>query len=179
MSFTKNIFLVNLKDYPNIGIDLQISKLLFYIFVGLIVIAIVVNLRRATINLLIIKLLQEEILSKENAKTLTELDINNLGTRLLLSCNCCLSKIVLIADNDYTEKESNKKSQIFKRKKINFDEVRFYLNNESLGDAQKIVDVPTPSVINTLLFCILLFGIYICIVLIIPELLTFINNIIN
>jgi len=51
--FYEEYFSVNLKDYPNIGIDLEISKLLFYFCIGVMIAAIVLNYKRAcTVSLI-------------------------------------------------------------------------------------------------------------------------------
>ncbi len=177
--FYNNYFLVNLNDYDNIGIDLEISKILFYFLVSLIILAITISYRRAAMISIIKRLLQQESFDEGSAKTLAELDIDNFGTRLALSLKGCLSRIVMrVGEKKYTRDEIRalKKSDSFKKEKINYNEAKLYLNPDSLSKAQKIVDIPTPSIINTLLFCVFLIAIYIYIVLIIPELLTFINN---
>ena len=172
-------FSVNLKDYPNIGIDRQITKLLFYIFVGLIILAILINMRRAAKILLVKKLLVNEIFCENNAQTLTDLGVNNFATRFILTHGSSLMGIISIAGKEnYTREEYKelKKQGKLKREKLNFNKARFYLNQNSLDKAQKIVDIPIPSVIHTLLFCALLMGVYTYLMLIIPELLMFINN---
>lgn len=180
--FYNKYFLVNLNDYSNIKIDLEISKILFFLLVGIIIATVIVNYRRASMILIIKKLLRHEIFSEDSAKNLSELGIDNIGVRLALSSGGRLSGIVLRAgEKKYTYEEYSQliKSKKFKEEKIDFSDARFYINKENLEDAQKIVDVPMPSIINTLLFCILLIAVYIFIILLIPELLTLINNIIS
>ncbi len=172
---------INLNDYSNIGIDLEISKILFCFLVGLIIVTVIINYRRASMILIIKKLLRHEVLSEDKAKTLSELDADNFGTRLSLRSDKRLLQVVKRAgEKQYTYEEYSAliKSKDFKEEKINFDEAKFYLNESTLDDAKKIVDVPAPSVVNTILFCVLLVAIYICIILIIPELLNLINNLI-
>ena len=172
---------INLNDYSNIGIDLEISKILFCFLVGLIIATVIINYRRACMILIIKKLLRHEIVSEENAKTLSELDINSFGARLSLSSDKRLMSMVKRAgEKQYTYEEYSEliKSKNFKEEKIDFDEAKFYLNEDALDDAKKIVDVPAPSIINTILFYVLLVAIYICIILLIPEVLNLINNII-
>ena len=172
---------INLNDYSNIGIDLEISKILFCFLVGLIIVTVIINYRRASMILIIKKLLRHEVLSEDKAKTLSELDADNFGTRLSLRSDKRLLQVVKRAgEKQYTYEEYSAliKSKDFKEEKINFDEAKFYLNESTLDDAKKIVDAPAPSVVNTILFCVLLVAIYICIILIIPELLNLINNLI-
>lgn len=76
---------INLNDYSNIGIDLEISKILFCFLVGLIIATVIVNYRRASMILIIKKLLRHEVFSEDSAKSLSELDANSLGVRLSLT----------------------------------------------------------------------------------------------
>lgn len=178
--FYEKYFLVNLNDYFNLGFDLEISKILFCLLVGLIAATILIGYKRAAMITIIKKLMRHEIYSEEEAKTLGEMDINTLGTRLALNGSGRLSKIVLRAgEKQYTYEEYSAliKTKGFKEEKSNFDEARFYLSKENFTDAQKVLDIPSPSLINTILFCILLIAIYICIILIIPGLLSFISSI--
>ena len=180
--FYQKYFLVNLNDYSNIGVDLEISKVLFYFLIGIIVATAIINYRRSAMITMIKKLLRHEIYSEDDAKTLTELNINNFGTRLALNGKGRLSGIVKRAgEKEYTYEEYSAliKSKNFKEEKINFEEAKFYLNKEKEEDAQRVLNVPAPTVINTLLFCILLIAVYICIIMIIPDILTLINNFIK
>ena len=173
---------INLKDYSNIGIDLEISKILFCFLVGLIIATVIVNYRRASMILIIKKLLRHEVFSEDSAKSLSELDANSLGVRLsLTSDKRTMSMVKRAGEKQYTYEEYSAliKSKDFKEEKIDFEEAKFYLDKTSLEDAKKVVDVPAPSVINTLLFCILLIAVYICLILLIPEILNLINNLIS
>ena len=177
--FYEKYFLVNLNDYPNIGIDLEISKVLFCLLVGLIVATVVIGYRRYAVITIIKKLMRHEIYSEENAKTLVELSINSFGTRMALKGKGRLSGIVKrVGEKEYTYEEYSAliKTKGFKEEDIDFNEAKFYLKKENLNEAQKVLNVPTPSVINTLLFSVLLIAVYICIILIIPELLTLISG---
>ena len=179
--FYEKYFLVNLNDYPNIGIDLEISKILFCLLVGLIIATVIIGYRRFAMITIIKKLMRHEIYSESDAKTLTELNIDSFGTRLSLKGKGRLSGIVKRAgEKEYTYEEYSAliKSKDFKEEKIDFSEAKFYLNKDNLIEAQKVLDVPTPSIINTSLFCVFLIAVYICIILIIPEILSLINNLI-
>ncbi len=172
---------INLNDYSNIGIDLEISKILFCFLVGLIIATVIVNYRRASMILIIKKLLRHEVFSEDSAKSLPELDANSLGVRLsLTSDKRTMSMVKRAGEKQYTYEEYSAliKSKDFKEEKIDFEEAKFYLDETSLEDAKKVVDVPAPSVINTLLFCVLLIAVYICLILLIPEILNLINNLI-
>jgi len=180
--FYDKYFSVNLKDYHNIGIDLQISKLLFCVFIGLIIVAIAINLRKSAVISLVKKLMLTEIFCESDAQTLTELGVNNFSTRIILNFSNHLIGIVMMAGvKNYTLDEYKllKKSGELKREKIDFKEARFYLNRDALDKAQKIVDIPEPSILHTVFFCILLLAIYVYITFMIPELLTFINNVMS
>lgn len=60
MNFYEKYFLLNLKDYPGIGIDLEINKLLLFLVIGTIIALIFVGFRRAGVALVIKSILRRE-----------------------------------------------------------------------------------------------------------------------
>ena len=93
-------FLVNLNDFPNIGIDLEINKVLFCFLIGVIVTTVVFNYRTSINSAIIKKLIRYESNSKESAKTLDDLGLDKYSVRNTLSSSGGrLAKIVLRTDN--------------------------------------------------------------------------------
>ena len=184
--FYKNYISLNLKDYSGIGIDLEITKLLFAFFIGMIAATIVINYNRASTSLVIKKLLRHEALTEESAKTLSELSANLFGVKMLLKSNGRIKRIIKrVGQQEYTYEEymSRKKkkdkgvdSNCFKEEKIDFISARFYISEDRITEANGIVDRSETSVINTVLFCILITAVFICLVFLMPEILNLINN---
>ena len=71
---------LNLKDYPNIGIDLEINKLLFFVFLALIAASVFASYIQASIALMVKKLLRTSSFSEESSKTLADLGLDKHKT---------------------------------------------------------------------------------------------------
>ena len=105
--------------------------------------------------------------------------IDGWRTRLLLSSSDRLKKLVgRVGEREYTYEEFVRlnKEKKYKEEKIDFATARFYLREEGIGRSRHIVEVGHTSMLNTVLFSILIFAIYVCILLLMPEILTVINN---
>ncbi len=89
---------LNLKDYSNIGFDLEINKLLFFITLGLIAACIIINYSESNVALMLKKLLRTESIGESNAKTLSDLGLErNYAVKFALSrSGGIINKIVRI-----------------------------------------------------------------------------------
>lgn len=162
--------LVNLKDYHNIGIDLQISKIIIVIIIGLILLALIMNYKRACLNSIIKKLILNQCFDEESAKTLSELNISSFGTRFCLSHLPTLKRII----NMVGQGEDSDRG-----KKADYKTVRIYIEKDRVEEAAALADKKYTSILNTILFCILILLIGVIIILIMPELLSGINYILE
>lgn len=172
-------FLVNLNDYSNIEIDFEINKILFFFFVGIIFATIIVNLSREVNTAIIKALMRHEVYTEEDAKTLSDLKLNKFTARMALSSSSRLSKLVKrVGAKEYTYEEYSAliKEKGFKEEKIDFENAKFYLSEEGIDDAKRIAEANVTSPLNTILFCLLLLAVYVCLMFTIPEILTFINK---
>ncbi len=185
MDFTKyyeKYFLINLKDYPNIGVDLEITKILFFFFVGLIVATVAINYLRSTMYTVVKALMRREASSEAAAFTLGELGLDSTRVRRALRGGTQLSRIVgRVGESKYTYEEykSLAKKKGFSDEIINFDEARFYIRPEQKLRAEKIYMSGASSVLHTVLFSVLLVAIFICLMLLLPEILSFVNKLLG
>ena len=67
---------LNLNEYPNIGINLEINKLLFFVFAALIAAAVFTSYLQSSLALLVKKLLRSSSLGEENSKALSDLGLD-------------------------------------------------------------------------------------------------------
>ena len=177
--FLRQYFSINLNDYTNIGIDFEIVKILFCFTVALIVTTVVVNIVKLQINTLIKKLIRYEATDEENAKSLEKIGMKPICARIAFLAKSRISKIVFYkGQKEYSYEEYTEllKSKDFKEEKIDFENSEFYIKSEKLDDAKRIIDVPATSVLSLVLLCVLIIAIFACIMLIMPGLLSFINN---
>ena len=179
--FYKKFFLLNLKEYSNINIDFPITALLFAVSIAFIAVIIIVNFRRNRTELLVRQLKRHKAISEETALTLSEIKLDNFIFRKLLSAEGQLTKLVGRAgEKKYTYEEYIALTKgKDKSETINFEKARFYLRAESNERITHILEGGSPTVLNTVLLCILVLAAFVCISFIMPGILNIINNLLE
>lgn len=202
-TFYNDYICLNIKDYFENGSDLQINKLLLFVFLGLCVACFIINHTNSYISLLIRKLTRSEAFSEENSKTLSELNIGDSKPikRLLSKNSNVIKKTIVFVNvkglNNITyekyvdlqkekklakklpKKESIKKlTEIndFLNQKINFYEAKFYISPDMKDYAENFSKSKGGSLPKTIMYCILILLFYFILVLIMPSLLSFIKS---
>ena len=110
-------FSVNLKDYSNINIDLEINQVLFFLALGLCAACIFINYYQGNISLLFKKLIRLEAFSEEKSNTLKDLGLkDHKPTKILLIKNSGSIKRVInvvgrkrLTYEEFIESEKEKK----------------------------------------------------------------------
>lgn len=183
IDFYEKYFLVNLKDYPNIGIDFEITKIIFYFTLGIIIASIAINYIRSQMYTVVKSLMRREAFSTETALTLDELGINTAGVRRTLKSGSQLMKAVTrigkTKSYSFEEYLELMKKKNFKDEEINFAEDKFYIHPSNMPSAEKIYMSGTASALHTALFSVLLLAIFVCLMFLMPEILTLINNLLG
>lgn len=178
-TFYKKYFLINLQDYPNIGLDFPITIFLACFFFALIVTTLIVNYRRHKMEELIKALTRHGATDETEAKTLGELKLDNKVFRHLLSREGQITKLVGRVGEvkptyeEYIEKTKRKE---YKDEKIDFSSARFFIRDEGRDRAKRIVEYGNISPLSTALFCLLLVAVFICLSLLMPGILSAING---
>ena len=197
-------FSLNLNDYPNIGVDLEINKLLFFVFIGICVACFIINYNQSNIALLLKRLMRAEAFSEENSKTLGELGLaDNKSVKNLISKDSgIIKKVVSVVGKrkmtyeEYIESENQRKAA--KRMKNapsaensssdissegssfdNMDSVKLYIAPDMKDYAEHTFENNNGSIIKTALYCILIFAFYLALVFIMPSLLDAVNSILS
>ena len=176
-----DFFLINLNEFSNIGLDLEINKILFYFLIGIIVTTIIYNYRTAGNVTLIKRLVRNESFSEDNAKTLDELKINTLNTRLAANSVRLKRIIKRVGQKEMTYEEYTAaiKQKGYKEEKIDFSSAKFYIHENAIDEAKKLTETNGPTVINTALYCVLMLAVYVFVMFLMPSILTLINNILG
>ena len=176
-----DLFLINLNEYKNIGIDLYINVVLLCLFLLLCASFFVINHHRATTQLIVKQLIRHGATDAASAKTLEELGIDgSKSVKWMLKSAGQITKLVArVGEKTYTYEEykalMNSKGGVPKEK-IDLEEARFYVREESRERISFIIDTYGSSIIRTSLYCIFILAIYVCIALCMPEILTFIDG---
>lgn len=171
-------FLINLNDYPNIGINLEINKLVIALTLGLVVASLLINYHRSYTYLAAKRLLRYGATDEKSAKTLKELGINIPSVRFALSRSGQLTKMIRrVGEPHYSYEEYIKAAKSRKKEeKIDFDKALFYLDESHTDRARHISEGGTPSLLRSILFAFLILAIGGCLFLLMPEILTWINS---
>ena len=176
----KGLFSLNLKNYPNLGIDFEINKFLLIMALALCCCFFFINWRRGCMYLAVKQLTRHECVDQNSAKTLVELGlISNLGIKLDLSREGALTKIVRrVGEVKYTYEQYQEmlKDKRFKNTKFNFEEERFYLDPEEKDRAKNVFDNYAPSLLKTALLCLLILVLFYILMICMPEILSVIND---
>lgn len=196
MNFYEKYFLINLKDYSNIGLDLEINKILFCILVGAVLAIAIIGYRKAGVCQIVKALLRHEAKDESSAKTLDELKINTPSVRMALSATeGRLAKIISrVGAPRYTYEEYIAAMKKPKNKaldgektitalqstpvldKIDFTAARFYIPEDKTEEAKSIYDRSDSPILHTVLTCVLLVSLYICILFAMPGILEVVNT---
>ncbi len=201
VSFYEDYISLNMKDYPNLGFDFEIVKVLLIAAVVLCVVFCVMDFHKKNAYLIIKQLMRHEAKNPESAKTLSELSLseNRAVRRSLASSSQIRSVVGRVGEKELTYEEyiaNEKRKKELKRAKRALkktgaenisvpveektpmlDELRFYIKEERADYASKIYNGADISVLRTVLRCVLVVAVAVCFVFLMPELLSFINNI--
>ena len=179
LSDVKEYLSVNLNDYENIGTNFEINKFILICAIALCVVAFYVNYRRALMVNIVKQLLRKNAINEENAKTLEELNLDSSrGIKKAIFASSQLRRLICIVGENRPTYDEYVAAQKEKKKIDSPDPstVRIYIKAESLDRAKHIYNTYNVSILNTLLACVLIITFGVCLVLVIPELLTLIND---
>jgi small-conductance mechanosensitive channel len=176
--FFKNYFFINLKDYSSFGFDFPITVVLFCFLIALIFTTVVVNYKRRKIEEMISALTRHKAFDEESAKTLSELHLDIRSYCRILSSEGQLTKMVARVGEkkmSYEEFVALSKTKGYKEEKPELDTARFYIKEEGRDRANRVLEVGVASTLNTVLFCLLLVAVFICLALLMPGILSALN----
>ncbi len=191
--FYKNYICLNLSSYENIGVDLEIVKIILAVAFAALVCGIALDYNNKSTYLLVKQLLRHDAVSEDKAKTLGEL---GLGDKSAVKCalrgSGKIKSIVArcgeqeLTYEEYMKreaeyKEAKKKNRRLKREDffadaVNFEEAKFYIREESKPYAMKVFNGADVSIIRTILRSVLIVIVSIIIVILMPDVLSLINN---
>lgn len=179
----KECFSINLNEYNNIGIDLEINKLIMALSAALMIGIVFLNLYRGNIKLVVAQLTRHGAQSEESAKTLEELKLDkNRVVKRLLSGDNLLTKIVATAGEKrytYEEYKTLSKEEKLKIEKKDVFESSFYIREEKSDLARNVVERYGTSIQRTVISCVFVALITMCIIACMPGLLNTINNLLE
>ncbi|MBR2930008.1 MAG: hypothetical protein IKC32_02145 [Clostridia bacterium] len=174
-------FLLNLNEFPNINIDFEINVLLFFIAVAICICSVIVTLYRSALQRLIKQLKRLGASDEESARTLGEMGLTkSLFVKMALSREGRLTRIVgRVGETIYTYEEMlelTSRKGGYRHEKVDFDTARFYIRADRADDAKNIIENYGTSMLRTGLYCVMVIAIYVCLALIMPEILSLLDG---
>ena len=180
MSF-KDLIMLNARDYLDVSSDVYINIIMLVLTGALCVASFVINYHKTyTVNI-IKQLLRREATSEENAKTLRELRLDtSRGLKYSLARSNRLTSIISMVGRikpTYEEYMALSKEKKRTDEKIDFETARFFIPKENVGKATMIKDKENPTVQRTVLVCVLIIALSVCLMLLMPGILTLLSNV--
>ncbi len=200
--FYENYISINLNDYPNIGVNLEIVKILLISAVALCFVLCFMDYHKKNMYILVKQLMRHEARDEESAKTIEELGLgNNKAIKRALANSGQMKSLVaevgevkmsyeeyIAAEKQTKEERKAKRAEAkalrrdgIKEEKTVLEEKtetsRFYIKPEGAARASKIYNSAEISPLRTALLCVLTVAVTVCIVLVMPELLSWVNSI--
>ena len=179
----KEWFSVNLNDYDNIGVNLEINKVIFGAVIALIIGVIFLDLYRANIKLMVTQLTRHNAKNEDDAKTLFSIGLNNNKIiRWLLTKENFLTKIVGRKGEkkfEYEEYKTLSNKERIEAEKFDIETAEFYIREDKSDLAAGVMEKYGASVQSTVMTCVLIAIVSICIIACMPETLEMINNLLR
>ena len=179
----RRCFSINLNEYENIGINLEINKVLLLAFVIFGALGAILMISRKNMRDLVLQLMRREVYSAEEALTLEELGFkdNRIVMYLILHSEI-MRKIVLRADRvEYSYEEYKKLTKEQRRdvEHVDFLTARFYINESEMDRARHIKEKYVVDNSRMIIGGVFLVVLYILVAAVMPEILTLINGILK
>ena len=179
----KECFSINLNDYDNIGINLEINKVILGAFIALIVGVVFLNLYRGSIKLVLMQLTRHGAKNEEDAKTLSEIGLNNNKVvRWMLKRENLLTKIVGRKGEkkyEYEEYKALSNKERVEIEKFDIDTAEFYIKEEQSTLAAGAMERYGTSVQRTVMTCVFIALVSICVIACMPEILDVVNDLLR
>ena len=179
----KNCFTTNLNEYDNININLEINKVLVLAFAVLMIGIIFFNSYRRNMRLMVTQLIRHGAKSEENAKTLGELGLNDarIIKRLLLGDNMLTKIVARVGEKryEYEEYKALTKEEKDRISTVDFATAKFYIREDKLFSAEEVSSRYNTSVTNTVISCVFLVIVCVCLIACMPGILNIINNMLS
>ena len=179
----KELLSLNLKDYENIGVDFEINKFLLFLAIGLCAASFVINYRRSLIIDTVKQLFRHNATGEENAKTLTELGLmSSSGIRKAVVSDSQLRKMIRVVGEvnpTYDEYLASTKRGGKKLPETDITTARIYIPDESLERAKFVYNTYSTSLLKTILLCVFIIAVTVCLILVSPSVITTVDSILS
>lgn len=179
----KKCFEINLNDYENININLEINKVILGAFFALIIGVVILSIYRGSIRTVIVQLTRHGAKNEETAKKLSELGLDKSHSVKSLLCrdNILTRVVARVGEKKYNYEEymALDKAERKKSEEVDFSSAAFYINEDQTQRAANISEKYVTSVMRTVAFCSFVAIICVCLIATMPEILNVIDNLLE
>ena len=181
--FFYDCFHINLKDYENIGFDLEICKVILVGFIALSVGIVILNVYRKNIRFMVMQLIRHGAVDSDTSKTLEDIGLhNNRILKWLLTRDGMLKKVVgRVGEPTYTYEEyialDNKTKK--ENEKVDFSSASFYIREDKRERADEICERYDAGIVKIILSCVFIAITYVCLLALMPQILSWVNSLIG
>ena len=143
------------------------------------VVAFFINYKRSLLSNTVKQLLRHNAIDEESAKTLEELGLaDSLGIRKAIFTSSQLRRMIAVVGECRPTYEEYVTAQKEKKKLKAADplSVRIYVPAEAMDRAKHVYNTYSSSIPRTLLACLMYIALAVCLILVMPELLTLIDG---
>ena len=176
-------FSINLNEYDNLGVSLEINKVILVAFAALIIGIIYFNFYRRNIKLAVSQLIRHGAKNVDNAKTLGELGLSNFAPikRMLLGENLLTRIVARVGERRYEHDEYKAltKEEKAKISTVDFATAKFYIREDKYYLADEVAARYGSSVLNTVISCVFAAIVCVCLIACMPGILNVIDSIIG
>ena len=198
----RNYVSLKLSDYKGFDSDLQINKLLFFVFLGLAAACVIINYNNNAVSILLKKLTRTGAFGEDKSKKLSDIGLGSSKAikRVLRAKSGVVKHLIAekgaikLSYEEYTELEKSKKSikGTKKEKKeklaeiknklspsINFDLAEFYIPENMKEASERFISDKSTTLTKGLVYALSVLLFYVGIMFFMPTLLNWISNIIT
>lgn len=179
MKFLKDFFFLNLSDYENLKVAFPIGAFLIAVCIASCAAVFAMTYYKRTNNAICKQLMRHGAIGEDKAKTLKELHL--LDSRAIKSALSKSGQVTYIVKRvgenaeTYEQYMEKMKTKGYKPEKIDFDSAKFYIAEERVDDAKRIVYSANHPWWKPALISVGLIAVLILLALFLPDILTKIN----
>lgn len=175
----RDILFLNAQDYLDTASSIPINIIVMIIALTLCASSFFINYHKTYTVRIIRALLRKDATGEETAKTLSELRLaDSSAVRRALSRSGQLTGIVKRAgyvEPTYEEYKARVKEKK-KDDKIDFATERFFIPADKIERAKLIKEKENPTLLRTVLVCLFIIALSVCVMMLMPSILTLISN---
>ena len=181
--YIKEFFFLNLSDYPNIAIDFPIGIFIIILAFLICLGCFYINYYKMYTMNILKQLIRHKAYDEENSKTLADLRLTDFVYKYILRTNSGRTSSLIKRQGEvkmtYEEYIALSKKKGYKEDKIDFSSAKFYIPAERASDAKHMVDTDSSSHLKPILLTVMVIALLVCLTMLVPEILNYINNTLN